>query len=69
MLQAKREKTNAFEEEGKLEKKKEKKERKRMKRITYRREESIPWLSLAGRKITHCTKCEASKMWIHYLDS
>lgn len=42
MLQAKREKTNAFEEEGKLEKKKEKKERKRMKRITYRREESIP---------------------------
>lgn len=43
MLQAKREKTNAFEEEVKLEKKKkEKKERKRMKRITYRREESIP---------------------------
>lgn len=42
MLQAKREKTNAFEEEVKLEKKKGKKERKRMKRITYRREESIP---------------------------
>ena len=61
MLQAKREKTNAFEEEVKLEKK-EKKERKRMKRITYRREESIPRLSLAGRSITHCTKCEVSKM-------
>lgn len=61
-------KNKCFWRRSKIGKKKEKKERKRMKRITYRREESIPWLSLAGRSITHCTKCEVSKMWIHYLD-